>query len=166
MPIIFSVTRLPKPPIPAQRGTEPPCIACGNGVGCPGQFVSGRIPWLTPGVTTPSRQGGHSGIELPLTNRWDTLVVAEPPCVERRDWQAEPPGPPQQIRHFKSGGTGGFACRTTFSAAWSACGQSTCRCEKPITTLSNYFPQSYQPLPAGAHQKSLHSAAILTAESN
>jgi hypothetical protein len=38
---------------------------------------------------------------------------------ESPEWQAEPPAPPRQIKQLQGGGTGGFACRITFSA----CGQ-------------------------------------------
>jgi len=40
--------------------------------------------------------------------------------VGSRDWQAEPPAPPQKINQFQGGGTGGFACRAGFSAASEA----------------------------------------------
>ena len=35
---------------------------------------------------------------------------------QSRDWQAEPPAPHQQSNKSQSGGTGAFACRTSFSA--------------------------------------------------
>jgi hypothetical protein len=36
-------------------------------VSCRREMVSGQVPWLTPGVITPSRQGGDSRILVPVT---------------------------------------------------------------------------------------------------
>jgi len=52
-----------------------------------------------------------------LARAW---AVGSAPCVGC-DWQAEPPAPPRQSKQLQHGGTGGFACRTTFhtdSDAW------------------------------------------------
>src|SRR5271154_6675670 len=46
-------------------------------------------------------------------------------------WQANPPAPPLQTKQLQNGGTGGFACRTTFhtdsDARGSACKHASMR---------------------------------------
>src|SRR5271163_4682813 len=56
-----------------------------------------------------------------MTDVARALQAAEK-VVGSRDWQAEPPAPPQKINQLQGGGTGAFACRASFSAASFACG--------------------------------------------
>src|ERR1700674_2980922 len=80
-----------------ENPSEPPCAACGFSAESSnphaahggsevlhslryfldGQFISGRIPWLTPGVITPSRQ------RLCKKSSGDRAFAARHGCWER-----------------------------------------------------------------------------------
>jgi hypothetical protein len=63
--------------------------------------------------TNPAGPGCSGLQDFPVCPRANQ--VAEK--VESCNWHAEPPAPPQKIKQLLSGGTGAFACRTTFSQA-------------------------------------------------
>ena len=51
----------------------------------------------------------EAGRRYPLSSAAEKLF-------ESSEWQAKPPAPPREIKQLQRGGTGGFACRITFSA--------------------------------------------------